>query len=143
VIDNDQIRAAVAETREMIAHALPGAQGIRPMATEPDWFRVMFDRFLTPDTPRCPHLAARPVQPALLTVCVGRWLCRRCITSAPRPRLTPIEEGTCDRCRRYVGSDRLTAGILRSDLWTLIAGLCPRCRDDGIDAGGLLCGDAQ
>lgn len=71
MIDPDQITAAVAETREMIARALPDTRGHAPLAEQPDWLRALFDRFMTPDTPRRTHLATTPVQPMLLTVCVG------------------------------------------------------------------------
>jgi len=38
-----------------------------------------------------------------------------------------IEEGTCDRCRTYVGGDKLTATIVRLNLWAIVMGLCSAC----------------
>jgi hypothetical protein len=54
--------------------------------------------------------------------------------------LGTVEEGTCDRCRRYVGCQRLTPTVLRVDLWVVHLAVCPRCERTVLADGAQLLG---
>lgn len=137
----DQIQAAITHSRQMVNNVL-GVPGHRPQDHLPDWVMELFDRFTTPTTPRCAHIARRPMQPWFLTVWEGTWRCRRCAVMASRVHLSQIEEGTCDLCRRYVRPERLTPTVLRSDIWILTLATCPACVRRIQDAGGIMAGGA-
>jgi len=123
----EQAEAAQRETRSLMDAILPGHH--RGQGLMPSWAAQMFQ--LTHETPRCRHLASRPVQPWFAHMWEGIWRCRACIqervASGVQSVANPIEDGTCDRCRRFVGGDQLTLLILRQDLWVLDVALCPDC----------------
>jgi hypothetical protein len=51
--------------------------------------------------------------------------------------LGPIEEHTCDRCRRYAGNN-LTPTILRFNMLVIFVALCPRCEKWLIEQGAVV-----
>lgn len=131
-VSADQLDAALAEVRGMLATALPGQTPLRPS----QWAIDFVDSRLT--LPRCRHLHARPVQPHMLTVWDAEWLCRSCTVQRDEHRqraaargayigLGVVEEGTCDGCRVYRGTENLTPTVMRIDLWTVVCALCPGC----------------
>ena len=145
---DEQIDAAVADTRSMVATALPDTRNITPSMVMPPWVRDLLDQLTGPRIRRCAHLGRRPVQPWLTSVSDGMWRCRPCASGHAvaevdaiahgRRILDPVEEGTCDRCRRNVDPDALTGAVIRAGLWVLVAALCGRCMRDAVSDGGHL-----
>lgn len=143
----DQIEAATAQARQRFATAL-GLPPDRYTRGSSPFLDEFLDRYMTPDTPRCAHLRARPIQPAYLALPFAAWRCQECMSALaaqrPRPRADEIEEYTCDRCRRYLPTEELTPAVLRQDMWIVAASLCARCKADGkrLGAQELALGDA-
>ncbi|HKT05195.1 MAG TPA: hypothetical protein VJT31_37240 [Rugosimonospora sp.] len=128
MIPDDQISAALAESRNMLHTAMPATRGIKPQRGTLPWVAALLDGLLA-DAARCAHLRARPVQPWLIAVSERVWRCRSCMAKcAGRPVYVDlVEEGSCDGCRRYAGLGRLTNTVIRQDFWILFLGLCARC----------------
>lgn len=139
----DQLAAAVRQARRIANRpvgrhpdAPPNASGDAPFLSD------MLDTLCTPDFGRCTHLEARPIQPALALLPHRGWRCWDCYrTFALRIAgrwLGDIEEHTCDRCRRYVPSEKLLPLIARSALFIVVASLCTRCRALAVGDGAEL-----
>jgi hypothetical protein len=145
-VNDDQYDAARREARKLMQRVLPGIENV-PVSGEPHpWVARIFDRFLTPFTARCRHIDARPVQPVFLNVSEGVWRCRRCVGDhaleltaalAAGWSLGPIEEFTCDMCRRYVGRE-LVPLTIRQDFWVIDLAICQRCQDFAANNGAHL-----
>jgi hypothetical protein len=128
----EQIEAANSEARGMMRAALPGSRVSRGQV--PAWAAEMMN--IDGDiaaAPRCRHLEASPAQPWMAYAWEHVWRCRRCTAeharaTAGKPLLSPVEEGTCDKCRRYVGAEQLDLLMLRQDLWMLTAAVCRDCQ---------------
>jgi hypothetical protein len=93
----------------------------------------LLQRWKTAGWRRCPHLT-NP-QPAFIAISAPEEgvFCARC---GPEHRsLDPIEEFTCDLCRRYRPSG-LRNGFLTLGALITVAGICPSCADrlDDLDA---------
>jgi hypothetical protein len=142
----DQIAAAVAETRAAVnaVFGLPADQ--KPEHGTSPFVEQLLDILCVPEVPRCPHLAARPVQPAVMSLPWLEWRCRPCCKTFSESMngrsLGVVEEFTCDRCRRYVPSGPLTPAVLRQDMWVIIASLCKRCTALAEQHGGQHVGGA-
>jgi hypothetical protein len=136
---SDQWQAAIAEMRTMVGRVV-GTDHTTHKNRQSPVFLELWERFV--DAPRCEHLAKRPLQPALLTVHFGVWLCRACVVTfgqrwkSSRSSLGPIEEHTCDRCRRFVTD--FTVAVIREDIWMFTAAICKRCERDLVALGGQL-----
>jgi hypothetical protein len=131
----DQVQAANAEAHRNITTAL-GLPDVPATAGTSTLFEELWQRFAT--APRCTHLQRRPVQPSHLVAWSGVWRCSPCLrefTDATRGTLDPIEEFTCDRCRRYAPSS-IEPAVIRQDFWVVVAGLCGPCSDALIAGGG-------
>lgn len=137
----DQARAATSEARDMMAAAL-GLDQHRPTRGTSPLFDELWEQYAL--AARCEHLHTRPVQPWLLTLPWVMWLCRACggefSTQMRGTSLGPIEEFTCDRCRRYVRS--LTPTVIRQDFWTIFLSLCRRCEQHALNHGAEKTGGA-
>jgi hypothetical protein len=138
----EQIEAANRETRGMIATALPGAKVDRGRKI-PAWAARMLsiDEDIR-SAPRCRHLIERPAQPWMAHAAEHIWRCRECASEHARqslragtPLWDPVEEGTCDMCRRYVGGSNLSLLVLREDLWIMTCGLCDCCHQHALANG--------
>ncbi len=129
----DQAKAAVAEARRDVAGAFglpdePAPRGVSP------FFDELWDRH--GQSRRCSHLSLRPLQPWHLFPADGVWRCKPCQgmwaatrksdIAARRPFLDPVEEFTCDRCRRF-SPGGLEPAVVRQDFWVIVVGLCGRC----------------
>ncbi|WP_328366216.1 hypothetical protein [Micromonospora zamorensis] len=125
----DQVRAAQAEARKLTTTAL--GIPVKPAPGPAPAMDEFLDRFK--ELERCPHLAARPIQPWMLVLPWQTWRCQPCLREwAQKEARTwtgfgAVEEATCDRCRQYVEAGRLTPAMLRSDLWIIQCSLCKRC----------------
>lgn len=130
----DQIEAALAETRGMVSKAL----GVKDDGRKQGISRTFEEIWATAsEARRCKHLEAAPVQPWIMGLPDRTWRCRSCSVEESIRRLRlglsygPIEEHTCDRCRRYVppvnGECALTPVVIRQDIWLILASACGPC----------------
>lgn len=147
---HDQVTAAVAEARTAVTTALGLPADHQPTKGSSPFLNELLDTHCRPDTPRCRHLTARPVQVWMMALPYPRWRCRPCMAEfgqtqrarqlATGHNLGHTEEHTCDRCRRYLPGQRLTPAVLRQDLWVLIGSLCADCTAYGQRHGVQLTG---
>lgn len=133
----DQAQAATVETRKLVATALGLAANHPGSGTSP-LFEELWAKYQ--NAQRCRHLADRPIQPSLMMLPHDAWLCRPCMGTLSHAlhgtTLDPIEEFTCDRCRRYVR--KLGPAIVRQDLWVIFLSLCRRCECEAVEQGAKL-----
>jgi len=130
----DQAIAARTEAAEQMMRVFPEARGMKP-ARPPEWVAEFVDRMIL-DAALCPHVRRGP-RPMYAFVWERHWRCRPCLTAwtdeqqalreAGKARtLGPIEEFTCDFCRRYTGRT-LSPVVIRLDLWIVNGAACEVC----------------
>lgn len=125
----DQITAASREAGtalRTLAHALPGAE----VAHHPGdpWLRQQLhdleERFGALAVRSCVHAAAGP---CVLYAVAWRPQHVTCLPCAPLLAPDPVEDTTCDRCRRRV--DHLHAGLVHAGPVLFGYGLCTPCHN--------------
>jgi hypothetical protein len=107
---------------------------------EQTWSKVYIERLIgDPEVGCCQHLSRAAVQPAFYVPAWGpTWRCRPCFEDHGRRlaaeaawgiirTLDPVEDGTCDYCRTYVGE--LVQATISRGIWTVLAAVCLRCGD--------------
>jgi hypothetical protein len=148
--NTDQFAAATAEARTFTKNALGLPADHQPGRGSSPFLNELLDAHCRPDVWRCSHLEARPVQVWMLTLPFPGWRCRPCMTNfAARMRaemrlgrsLGQVEEHTCDRCRRYLPSEKLMPAILRQDMWIVVGSLCTTCTATARRHGAQLTGE--
>lgn len=81
----------------------------------------------------CPHLDEDPAQPWSCLIATGEWKCDQCwayhrvALANGSAQLDPVEELTCDLCRRFAPTS-LEPLVLRINHWVMYGGACGRCR---------------
>ena len=127
----EQFHSASAVTREKLRLEL-GDRAIAGSELGNSWLRDMVESLFDAEaTTVCPHLSTHPAQTWHALIAEGTWRCSECWEAfrqgffAKGPVLTPIEEHTCDVCRRFVGTMSPLVG--RLDHLVLHGGVCRRC----------------
>jgi hypothetical protein len=140
----EQADAASADTRRILADA-----GIGDGTPGPDanlWADAFVGQIMDRGATACLHVKRRPAQPIFAYAWERIWRCRQCDVAhtgkaveqrraGTHPDLGPIEEHTCDRCRRYC-RDPLTVLVVRCGFVVVYAGLCTSCANEAEQAGG-------
>lgn len=126
-----RLRVATADqlhTLRRIAERNPRARTVTPhpwyQSLGMDLIRRIADRTASV----CPHVGpGRPIVPMYALVRPGPMevQCRDCWVADP-PRLSPVEETTCDRCSVYT-KDGLVCGMLPVGPLLLMFGVCTPC----------------
>ncbi len=125
---NGVVRHRMAELKESV-----GVQMAAPEA-ESAAMRIL-DSLSPPQNPRqpCGHLIADPYQTWNVLIAEGGWRCDQCwayLSEAVKSgvRLDPVEDFTCDLCRRYTPK---TIGpmVLRVDTFVMRGGVCSSCSE--------------
>jgi hypothetical protein len=149
---DDQTKAASDAMRKRLDDFFAPA-GDLPTTQHPEddhWMVVLLDKTLADRTGTCEHLAKTPAQPMYVTPYERFFRCQRCFEQDGLAQETArrvgkmrtfgaIEEGTCDRCRTYVG-DHLTATMVRLSHCAIVMGLCSTCVAKTEAEGGKLYG---
>lgn len=140
---DDAFEATQAKTRERIAPLK--ANGTQMVGAEAEQVAQAIAEKLLPEhgpVATCGHLQADPMQIWNVQIAEGVWRCDECaMRHFERLQreglwLGPIEEFTCDLCRRYISSE-LTPVVLRVDNLILRGGICTRCAGQyGADGDG-------
>lgn len=132
---DDQLTAANLDMRHRFESAIPGA--VRTDSI-PKWAKDLLDSVSTPALQRCEHLQRTPAQPWFMSWWEKIWRCTECtqaqaeLVQSSMQRGIYIgpgepEEGTCDRCRGYVGGENLSPFVLRDNIWLVTFGVCEPC----------------
>lgn len=129
-----ELRVAAADQIQRVQDmaALPGVSMAMAEGRHP-WFvhigETVLQKLTSADGVHlCPHIGRRP-EPifAVMGQTPLRFECRLCFAS--RPRLTPIEDSTCDRCSTYTRSG-LYNGVVPIGPLMVLFGLCDPCAAD-------------
>lgn len=84
----------------------------------------------------CDHLHAHPMQPWNIFIAKRSWKCDQCWAYAVKDmmdgvrigkNLGPVEEFTCDLCRRY-SPNTLVPLLMRIDIFVMHGAVCQRCQ---------------
>lgn len=127
------IEAASRNTRERVQREL-GVSGSTPGVSKhfERWAKGLLDSLtLDKQVPRCDHIKREPYQTWNLQLGQNRWMCDNCWAyqleslRSGVPIVDPVEDNTCDRCRRE--SDKLEWVVLRIGTWVMSGGLCTAC----------------
>jgi hypothetical protein len=129
--DEDRFKGAQKATRSVIAPLKDTASAleIRGPSGE-DLANELLDRLLT-NGARCGHLGADPYQTWNTFIAVGDWRCNECFLYFAQNlpgSLTPMEEHTCDLCRRFAPTT-LSPLVMRIDFFVMRGAACSRCFD--------------
>lgn len=123
----DQLQAATADARRRMRRAahLPLLR-LTPAAEHPAWMAAIIDRhalaLLSGQGRTCPHLGAGPRVALAFAWAPGLMVCGDCRAMATP---SPVEEATCDRCRRHCR--RIWPGIAQHGPLLIGYGLCDTC----------------
>lgn len=129
----DQLEAALGDQLGLLRGMLQA--DVHGLATPPSWARATTRSWTAAGSPRCRHLrkAAAP-QPIWLLAWAPTLRCTACMLVDQLHVKGTQEDGTCDGCRRYVGTVWPTAAT--SGNLTVYAGLCDDCHRTDAAAGG-------
>jgi hypothetical protein len=138
---NDQMQAAVAEAMAARTRGIATAERIDPghygeVVSDATARAQLYGHFLRVITglaagtvPHCPHISLTAPRPAIVVVFAPSIDCHACYRRRPRPRLSDVEEHTCDLCRGYVPGQTIHCVLPQCGPYMLVAGMCDRCRD--------------
>jgi hypothetical protein len=128
----DQIGAAASDARRVLTNMARTCRADLRTAPATGWLAEQAANLVTTLTDgtlrACVHVGPSPIVAHAAVWAPGRLVCSACV-AALRP--TPLEDGTCDRCRRHVR--RLHAGAVALGPIILAYGLCRAC----LPAAGL------
>jgi hypothetical protein len=137
----EALAAASRRTEEKILAALPDGFRVDIPATGRNRERFLgyLDRKIATAKGRCQHLQSGPAQTWHTYMWDETWRCDECnirfaMANRRRPLLSPIEEYSCDYCRRY-SPTYLQPTLTRVSNFLLYGAACRRC------AGELEAGD--
>jgi hypothetical protein len=123
---NDVVRHRMQELRDSVGVEMASAEA------ESEAMAIL-DQLSPPQNKRnpCSHLIADPYQTWNVLIAEGGWRCDQCWAYLSSDvtdgyRLDPIEDFTCDLCRRYAPKS-LTALVLRVDMFVMRGGACGSC----------------
>ena len=137
----DQAAAAVAEARSAVRTVLGLAADTKPGRGRTPFMDALLDAHLQPDTPRCAHLAARPVQVWMMVLPHPAGAAARAPVRSSRAGEANGSAMSGVHLRPVpplpAGRHRLTPTILRQDLWIVHASLCRRCVETGKAHGAM------
>jgi hypothetical protein len=75
----------------------------------------------------CPHIRINAPAAAIAVVWSGRVDCPACFPDVPTPRLSDVEDRTCDLCGSYVPGQTMHCIMPRCGPLMLSAGICDEC----------------
>jgi hypothetical protein len=126
--------AASKRTKEKALENLPNRIDIPATGKMKERFTGYLDQKLATAKGRCPHLESNPVQTWNIMMWDNTWRCDECalrfsVEYRQRPFLDPIEDHSCDYCRRY--SPRfLQPTVSRVGTFLLYGAACRRCTQE-------------
>jgi hypothetical protein len=128
---DEQLVAASRKTRAELEANLPNRTDVRSTEEVNDQFTGLLDEKIATARSRCGHLDASPVQTWNIFLWNHTWRCDECMfrfamEHRDRPLLSPLEENTCDYCRRY-SPIYLRPTISRISTFVLYGSACRRC----------------
>jgi hypothetical protein len=146
----DQAKAASDDLRGRMSAVFGDMPPIQNVEDD-NWVVVILDKIIAARTGMCKHLERTPAQPMYVTPYERFFRCQTCyeqdgLAQAAAARVGKarnfgaIEEGTCDRCRTFVGGDKLTGTVVRLGPWLIVMGLCPICSAKTQHEGGKMFG---
>jgi hypothetical protein len=127
----DALDAASRRTKEKVLAGVPNRVDISATGSNRERFLGYLDEKIATAKERCPHLEANPAQTWHIFMWDSTWRCDECnvrftMDSRERPYLSPIEEHSCDYCRRY--SPRyLEPTLTRAGNFLVYGAACRRC----------------
>ncbi len=131
VTHSEAFEAASRRTKEKILSALPNRTEISATDGMKERFLGHLDEKLASAKGRCPHLTSNPAQTWNIFMWNDRWRCDEChlrfATDCQRQSpLAPIEDLSCDYCRRY-SPTYLKPTVSRVGTFLLYGAACRRC----------------
>jgi hypothetical protein len=132
----ERLEAANSVVRQRIAELRESPSGVEMVRPDSESIATRILDELTPPynvAQPCPHLITDPYQTWNVLIAEKRWRCDQCWAYFEERiregfRLNPIEEFTCDICRRYA-SKTLGPMVLRVDTFVVRGGVCGGCAD--------------
>lgn len=147
-ISPKQALAAVSrETEDKLLASLPDRTNIPATDEMKERFIKILDNKIATAKGGCGHLRSQPTQTWHIFMWDDIWRCNECLLrfSVSRrnrgPLLSPMEENTCDYCRRY-SPTYLKQTVSRVGQFVLYGAACRRCGRE-FESGGESVGEAQ
>jgi hypothetical protein len=134
---NEALGAASKRTQEKIDKNIPNKIHVSPKGEMNKRFIGYVDKKIAAAKGHCAHLESDPVQTWNIAMWDDTWRCDECtglfsIVYRQRPFLDPIEDKSCDYCRRY-SPNFLQQTITKLDTFVLYGAACKRCaREFGV-----------
>jgi len=129
----ETLAAASRRTKEKVLAAVPDRDRVDILVTESirERFLGYLDEKIATAKGRCPHLQSNPAQTWHIAMWDDTWRCDECtvrfaMANRQRPLLSPIEEHSCDYCRRY-SPTYLQQTLTRVSTFLLYGAACRRC----------------
>lgn len=142
---DDRLAASSRQTEAKLLASLPDRIDIPATSSINERFVKLLDEKIATAKKHCPHLDSDPVQTWHVFLWDDTWRCDECsfrFAAAHRsgpPLLSPLEESTCDYCRRY-SPTFLHQTVSRVGTFVLYGAACRRCArefetgDDSLEA---------
>jgi hypothetical protein len=132
---DDEIAVASRETRDKIAESLVNRIDVKVTGKVEARVKRLLDEKLARSPNGCGHLKSRPIQTWHIFLFDDVWRCDECwlrFASSMQDRglrLSPLEESTCDYCRRFSPTS-LAPTVSRVGTFVLYGAACRRCAQD-------------
>lgn len=131
---NEALAAASRRTQEKVLNRIPDRVDISPTGKLRERFIGYLDEKIATAKGRCPHLISDPLQTWHIMMWDDNWRCDECAfvfsrEYRRRPFLDPIEDQSCDYCRRY-SPTFLQQTISKVGTFLLYGAACRRCAQE-------------
>lgn len=132
----DNLNAASRRTREQLKPVFENGTEIKTSASVRERAEQFLDRKLQETKGRaCPHIKAQPAQTWHINLWDDMWRCDECHLRfaesfrTGNSRLDPIEDHSCDYCRRYTPRT-MQPMVMRMGIHVMYGAICRRCRGE-------------
>lgn len=134
VTPEEAYHAASRRTKEKVFKHVTNRIDVPATGKIRERFIGYLDQKLATAKGRCPHLASDPAQTWHIAMWDDTWRCDECsmrfsIEYQKHPFLDPIEDHSCDYCRRY-SPRSLEQTLTRIDTFLLYGAACRRCAQE-------------